>query len=183
MPRYSKLSLFLQTCPPKCCINFSSPLCLLHSLPISPLTPLFNHPNNIWWLVRTRNLRTVPFSPICYQFLLLKPNTFLSNATLARVLSVITETNNATADNCQSQLQPISARRHHHQVTKSIKNRRINATLSDLIQNDILRCDWRVPLYHCSWSQWDTQRWEGGNVADAHKTKQLQYYVFYSLHS
>jgi len=84
----------------------------------------------------------VPFSPICYQFLLLKPSIFLSNATFTCVLSVITETNNATADNCQSQLQPISARTCHCQVTKTIKNTRINATLRDLNQNDILSCDW-----------------------------------------
>jgi len=34
----------------------------------------------------------------------------------------MTETNNATADNCQSQLQPILARTRHRLVTDSTKN-------------------------------------------------------------
>jgi len=98
---------------------------LLHyacHIPCPSHPPLFNHPNNIWYQVQTRNLCTVPFSPMCYQFLLLKPNIFLSNPNFACVLSVITETNNATADNCQSQLQPILARTHHRQVTESTTN-------------------------------------------------------------
>jgi hypothetical protein len=52
----------------------------------------------------------------------LNQNVFLSNPTLACILSVMTAANNATADNCQSQLQPISARTRHHQLTMSTKN-------------------------------------------------------------